>query len=96
MVFVTRCITPEEAYGQINWKVLILIASMLGLGVAMEATGAAEFLAAQIVRLMGAAQPVWLLTGFFVLTVVLTQPMSNQAVRRWCCPSPSRPPTRWG
>ncbi len=79
LVFVTRCITPEEAYGQINWKVLILIASMLGLGAAMEATGTAEFLAAQIVRLMGAAQPVWLLTGFFVLTVMLTQPMSNQA-----------------
>jgi di/tricarboxylate transporter len=79
LVFVTRCITPEEAYGQINWKVLILIASMLGLGAAMEATGTAEFLAAQIVRLMGAAQPAWLLTGFFVLTVLLTQPMSNQA-----------------
>jgi di/tricarboxylate transporter len=79
LVFVTRCITPEEAYGQVNWKALILIASMLGLGVAIEATGTAGFLAAQIVRLMGAAQPVWLLTGFFVLTVLLTQPMSNQA-----------------
>jgi di/tricarboxylate transporter len=30
LVFVTRCITPEEAYSQINWRVLILIASMLG------------------------------------------------------------------
>jgi di/tricarboxylate transporter len=79
LVFATRCITPEEAYRRINWKVLILIASMLALGAAMETTGTADFLAAQIVALLGSAQPVWLLTGFFVLTVLLTQPMSNQA-----------------
>ncbi|MBN1977844.1 MAG: SLC13 family permease [Anaerolineae bacterium] len=79
LVFATRCITPEEAYRQINWKVLILIASMLALGAAMETTGTADFLAAQIVALLGSAQPVWLLTGFFALTVLLTQPMSNQA-----------------
>jgi di/tricarboxylate transporter len=52
---------------------------MLGLGVAMEATGTADFLAAQIVNVLGDAQPIWLLTGFYVLTVLLTQPMSNQA-----------------
>jgi di/tricarboxylate transporter len=79
LVFATRCITPEEAYRRINWKVLILIACMLGLGVAMEATGTAEFLAAQIVNVLGDAQPIWLLTGFYVLTLLLTQPMSNQA-----------------
>jgi di/tricarboxylate transporter len=79
LVFATRCITPEEAYKQINWKVLILIASTLALGAAMETTGTADFLAAQIVRLLGRSQPVWLLTGFFALTVLLTQPMSNQA-----------------
>jgi di/tricarboxylate transporter len=79
LVFATRCITPEEAYSQINWKVLILIASMLGLGAAMEATGTAEFLAGQVVRLMGHSQPVGLLTAFFVMTVLLTQPMSNQS-----------------
>ena len=45
----------------------------------MEATGTAKFLAGQIVKLMGRSQPVWLLTGFFALTVLLTQPMSNQA-----------------
>ena len=79
LTFATRCITPEEAYRQINWKVLILIASMLGLGAAMEATGAATLLADQIVALMGHSQPIWLLTGFWLLTVLLTQPMSNQA-----------------
>jgi len=79
LVFVTRCITPEEAYGQINWKALILIASMLGLGAAMEHTGTAEFLARQFVAVVGHSTPVGVLSAFFFLTVLLTQPMSNQA-----------------
>jgi di/tricarboxylate transporter len=79
VAFLTRCITPEEAYQEVEWKAIILIGSMLALGSAMEATGTAEFFAAQIVSLSGSANPLWLLTAFFALTVLLTQPMSNQA-----------------
>ncbi len=79
LTFATRCITPQEAYREIEWKVLILIGSMLALGAAMEQTGTAAFLAARIVDWTHGAGPMWLLTGFFVLTVALTQPMSNQA-----------------
>jgi di/tricarboxylate transporter len=79
LVFVTGTITPDDAYRQVDWKVLILIGSMLGLGVAMQATGTAEFLAGRLTALAGSWNPLWLLTGFFALTVLLTQPMSNQA-----------------
>ncbi len=79
LVFVTRCISPDDAYRQVEWKVLILIGSMLSLGTAMQATGTAEFLAERLAALVGTLNPLWLLTGFFVLTVLLTQPMSNQA-----------------
>ena len=79
VVFLTRCITPSEAYRQVEWKALILIGSMLGLGVALEATGTATYLANLIVDWFGAANPLWLLGGFFILTMILTQPMSNQA-----------------
>ena len=79
LVFVTRCITPDEAYRQVDWKVLILIGSMLALGVAMQSTGTATFLAERLTALVGTWNPLWLLTGFFLLTVLLTQPMSNQA-----------------
>lgn len=79
LVFVTRCITPAEAYAAVEWKAIILIGSMLSLGAAMEHTGAAKYLAGQLVSLTGATQPLWLLTVFFALTVFLTQPMSNQA-----------------
>ena len=79
LVFVTRSITPEDAYQQVEWKVLILIGSMLALGVAMQHTGTAKFLADGLTALVGGWNPLWLLTGFFLLTVLLTQPMSNQA-----------------
>ena len=79
LVFLTNCITPEEAYSQINWRVLILIASMLGLGEAMEATGTAHFLAGLVTQFAGHTAPALILTGFFALTVLLTQPMGDQA-----------------
>lgn len=79
LVFLTRCITPEEAYREIEWKAVILIGSMLALGVSMQETGTAAYLAKVITSFAGQTGPFWLLTGFFVLTVLLTQPMSNQA-----------------
>ncbi|HSF82531.1 MAG TPA: SLC13 family permease [Anaerolineales bacterium] len=79
LVFLTNCITPEEAYRAVEWKAIILIGSMLAFGTAMEYTGTAQFLARQIVLIVGDANPIWLLSSFFGLTVLLTQPMSNQA-----------------
>lgn len=79
LAFVTRCITPDEAYREIEWKAVILIACMLAFGTAMEHTGTAKYLAGLIVKGAGHLGPVWLLSGFFALTVLLTQPMSNQA-----------------
>jgi len=78
-VFVSRCITPTEAYRQVNWNAWLLIASMLALGRAMEASGLAKIIADQIVLFANASNPLWLLAAFFVLSLLLTQPMSNQA-----------------
>jgi di/tricarboxylate transporter len=79
IVFISRCITPQQAYRDVEWKAIILIGCMLGLGAALESTGTASFLAGQIINRSDAANPLWLLSGFFILTVILTQPMSNQA-----------------
>lgn len=78
-VFVTRCVHPTEAYREIDWRVVILIACMLTLGRAMAQTGAAQYLAEHVAAAAAGFSPLWLLAGFFVLTVLLTQPMSNQA-----------------
>jgi len=79
LIFLTRCITPAEAYRSMNWSALILISCMLALGKAMEVSGLATYLASQVVNLMGWQNPKLLLGGFFLLSMILTQPMSNQA-----------------
>ena len=79
MMLLTRCLSPEEAYRQVEWKVLILIGALLSLGAAMEASGAGRYLAQQLIGLVGADSRYALLSCFFLLTVALTQPMSNQA-----------------
>jgi di/tricarboxylate transporter len=78
-VLLARCLTPRQAYQSIDWGVLVLVGSLLGLGVAMETTGAGLYLAT---TLAGAAENLGglaVLAGFYLLTVALTQPMSNQA-----------------
>ena len=79
LMLLTRCLSPEEAYRQVEWKALILIGALLSLGAAMEASGAGKYLAQQLIGVVGADSRYGLLTCFFVLTVALTQPMSNQA-----------------
>ena len=79
LMFLTRCVSPEEAYREVEWKAIILIGSLFSLGAAMQATGTGQYLATQFIGLVGTDSPLALLTCFFVLTIVLTQPMSNQA-----------------
>lgn len=79
LAFLTDCITPEQAYRELEWSAVILIGSMLALGAAMEQTGTARYLAGLIAEFVGDLGPRWLLAAFFVLTVALTQVMSNQA-----------------
>jgi di/tricarboxylate transporter len=77
--FLTRCISPSDAYREMEWRAVILIACMLALGEAMLRTGTAAYLAGHVAAWTAGVSPLWLLGGFFVLTVALTQPMSNQA-----------------
>ena len=75
----SRSLRMSEVYEIIDWRLLILIACMISFGVAMEKTGADQYLADFIVRGTGQYGPTAVLAGFFIMTVALTQPMSNQA-----------------
>ncbi|MFD2609511.1 SLC13 family permease [Deinococcus taklimakanensis] len=74
-----RLISPEEAYGAVEWPVIVLVACMLAFGTAFESTGAARVLTGQLSGLLEPLEPVGLLAALFAVTVALTQPMSNQA-----------------
>ncbi len=78
-VIVTRCVSAEEAYQFIDWRLIVLIAGMTSVGLAMEKTEAADWLASRLVDLVLPLGPSVLLAGFAVITILLTQPMSNAA-----------------
>lgn len=79
LLLATRTVDHRDIYGLINFRVLVLIACMMSFGTAMEVTGADKTLAALINQNLGQLGPMAVLAGFFLLTVGLTQPMSNQA-----------------
>jgi di/tricarboxylate transporter len=71
--------TIEQAYKAINWTTVIMVAAMMPLSAAMEATGAARMMAEYLVAAVGDAGPYALLGGLFILTGVLGQLISNTA-----------------
>jgi di/tricarboxylate transporter len=75
----TRCLAPEEAYGAIDWRVIVLIAGVLPLGIALQQSGAAEFLAANTLGRVGDYGPVVVLAMMYLLALVLSELMSNAA-----------------
>jgi di/tricarboxylate transporter len=75
----SRAITIDEAYAFVDWRLLILIGGMTAFGLAMQDSGAAAFLADGIVGLLAPWGELAVVAGFVVLTVLLTQPMSNAA-----------------
>ncbi len=78
-VVLLRCITIEKAYTVIDWRLLILIGGMTAFGTAMQNSGAAAFLADHVVAGLAPLGVHAILVGFFLLTILLTQPMSNAA-----------------
>ncbi len=79
ILLATGAVRTQEMYGMIEWRLLVLIAGMISFGTAMEKTGADKYLAGIIERSFGDYGGTAVLAGFFILTVALTQPMSNQA-----------------
>lgn len=75
----SRAVRMQEMYNLIEWRLIVLIAGMISFGVAMEKTHADQYLADLILRGFGAYGNLAILAGFFILTVAITQPMSNQA-----------------
>ncbi len=73
MMVLTRCLTMEEAYRGIEWKVVFLIAAMLPVGAAMQKTGAAYLLGGAVINLTSPYGPAAALFGLMTLTMILNQ-----------------------
>jgi di/tricarboxylate transporter len=75
----TRCLEPKEAYESIDWRIIVLIAGTLPLGLAMEKSGAARYLADLLIDGIGPFGPWVALAAVILLTSLLTEVMSHAA-----------------
>lgn len=85
LLCLTGCLKPKDAYSSIEWNLLFVIFGMLALGAAMQHTGAAAWLADNLVALAdhlgaGSSRPLVMLGCVYLVTMVLTELMSNNAV----------------
>ncbi len=74
-----KFLTPEEAYQAIDWKVIFMLAGVLSMGTALQKTGAAELLASFMIDTLGQFGPRAMVSGFFFLSFMATNVMSNNA-----------------
>ena len=79
LMVLTGVLTMDEAYDSIQWKSVFLIAGMLPMGIAMQNSGTALFLAENIVKLVGNWGTEAVMMGIFLMTALTTEVMSNAA-----------------
>lgn len=76
----TRCLDMRDTYRSVEWNLLFLIYGMLGLGLGLEKTGGAEWIAQWVVGMMQGCGPVVMLAAIYLLTSILTEVVTNNAV----------------
>jgi len=80
LVLGTRCIDAEEAFGFVDGRLLALIFSMLAVGAALESTGAVSMIVEGVSPALGALPPFMVVWAVYLVTSILTELVSNNAV----------------
>jgi len=80
VMVLTRCLDMEQAYRAIDWRSIFLIAGMLPLGTAMQDSGAATYLANQMMAFLGDAGPWPVIMGLYILTAMATMIIPTAAL----------------
>lgn len=90
-VCLTGCLKSRDAYESIEWNLMFVIFGMLALGAALQHTGAAAWLAHNVVAgvdhfAAGPEKPLVMLACIYAVTMVLTEILSNNAVAALMAP----------
>jgi di/tricarboxylate transporter len=80
IVLITRCVDADEAFSFVDGRLLALIFSMLAIGAALQSSGAVELIVNVIAPYLGNLPPFLLVWAVYLLTSVLTELVSNNAV----------------
>lgn len=79
LMVLTGCLTPQEAYEDMDWSVVVLLAAILPLGTTMRDTGTAAWLAGGLVTTVAPLGPYGVLAAVYLSGVALTSVISNSA-----------------
>ena len=80
VVLITRCIDAEEAFSFVDGRLLALIFSMLAIGAALQASGAVALIVGWVAPGLAVLPPFLIIWAIYLLTSVLTEMVSNNAV----------------
>ena len=80
IVLLTRCIDADEAFSYVDGRLLALIFGMLVIGAGMQATGAVQLLVDLVTPYLALMPPVFVVFAVYLLTTILTEMVSNNAV----------------
>ncbi|SEA92289.1 SLC13 family permease [Rubrimonas cliftonensis] len=81
-----RTVPPRQVYDAIDWPVIVLLAALLPVAGAMQATGAADLLATGVVGALAQGDAVAALVVVMVITMFLSDVMNNAATAAVMCP----------
>ncbi len=79
LMVVTGCLKPAEVYDAVQWDIIFLLAGVIPLGIALERTGGADFVAELIVGTSGSLPLLGVLGLMYLVTALLTNVISNNA-----------------
>ncbi len=79
-MILTGCLNMEQAYRAIEWRAVFLIAGMLPLGIAMQETGTAEYLASKVMASLGSFGPWPVIMGLYGVTALATMIVPTAAL----------------
>jgi di/tricarboxylate transporter len=81
-----RTVPPRQVYTAIDWPVIVLLAALIPVAGAMQATGAAGVLAEFLVMEVAQGQAVTALAVILITTMFLSDVMNNAATAAVMCP----------
>jgi len=79
LLIATGCLNIRQATRAIDRKIILLVGAMLALGVALQATGGAEFIAGLLLKVPFADQPLAMASLLFIIVAICTNILSNNA-----------------
>ncbi len=79
-ILLARCIDAEEAWGSIDGNVLVLIFGMLAVGLGLQQAGSVDLLVSELTPFLREVPPWGLVFAIYVLSVIMTEIVTNNAV----------------